>query len=156
MDPYNNNPNAAGDDVFEIDMGTANVDNRQDPTPGDYEAKLVNLEKAHSKAGNPMWVWHFKLDGGAFSGYQYRYYTAVTPAAMWKVAQVVAALGLSADGQTARFSKSDAIGKPALLRLEEETWDGQKRLNISEILPTRRGQGGAPAAAAMADDPVPF
>ena len=75
---------------------------------------------------------------------------------MWKVAQVVAALGLSADGQTARFSKSDAIGKPALLRLEEETWDGQKRLNISEILPTRRGQGGAPAAAAMADDPVPF
>ena len=154
MDPYNNNPNPTGNEVFEIDMGSATVDDRRDPSPGDYEATLSDLEKSFSKAGNPMWVWHFKLNGGSFTGYTYRYYTAVTPAAMWKVAQVVAALGLSQDGKTANFTKSDAIGKPALLRLEEETWDGQTRINISEIMPTR--QSTPTPAAAAPNDAVPF
>ena len=151
MDPNNPYSQPSSDEVFEVQMDVA--DERSKPNPGDYQAKLTDLEKGHSRAGNPMWIWHFSLTGGPHSGHSYRYYTAVTPAAMWKVTEVVTALGLSEDGRQAKFTRSDALGKPVTLQLVEESYNNEIRVVVGSVAPARQDTNPSNVGSS---DPIPF
>lgn len=135
-DPFSQN-NEAKDEVFETDL-PENEDDYRVPE-GEYLGECTNLFSDVSEAGNKMWVWQFKTRHDKFGGREFRVYTALTPAAMWKVTEVVEALGLGQSGKRAKFKKEDAIGKMALLQIVDDEYKGVKRSNISRVLPVPEG-----------------
>lgn len=120
-------------DVFEADVGEdAGAFNIPE---GHYPAYLSELEKGYSNAGNPMWIWDFTIKGGQYEGRKFRCYTAITPAAMWKLNEVLIALGLGEPGKQAKFAKKDAIGRLCIIDLEDDTYEGTKRSSVKHVLP---------------------
>ena len=75
---------------------------------GPYEGRVVNFEKSKSKSsGNPMWVVDFVITKGKHSGTEFRVFLALTPAAAWKVAETLKALGFKQKvGEQVKFTKA--------------------------------------------------
>ena len=73
---------------FEVDL--TNVQDSSFAIPdGTYKAKCIDITQDVSKSGNPMFIWEFEITEGDYRGRTFKSWTAVTPAAMWKVAEGV-------------------------------------------------------------------
>lgn len=102
---------------------------------GTYPARLVSVTADKSKAsGNPMWVWEFKLLDPNYTGFNPRVFTALTPAAQWKVAETVAAFGIEPKEGKLEFEKTDVIGVVVDLEIVVEQVDGKSRLNVEKVV----------------------
>ena len=139
------------EDVFEVQVPEGDGDFLIDED--EVIGRVVSLEKATSEAGNPMWTWTFAVNEGKNAGKELRSYTALTPAAMWKLREMLEALGLGEAGGTAKFTKKDAIGRLCVLHLEPDTYKGVKRSTIASVSPHPDGAGTR--AKPKAAGPVP-
>ena len=127
-------------DNFEVDLPEADSGGSDFSIPaGDYPARVIDLDHQTSKAGNPMWVWTFGICKGEHEGKEFRTYTALSAAAMWKLNEVVVALGLGKPGSRAKFTKQEAIGKYATISLEDDEYNGVKRSSITKVMPAKAG-----------------
>ena len=97
--------------------------------------RCANVEQSVSKGGNPMFVWDFEVVGGDHDGRILKVFTAITPAAMWKVAETVVALGIGQTGSVVKFKRSDVIGKECGAVVEDTEYNGNKRSQISRVIP---------------------
>lgn len=117
--------------------------------------RVIDVEKGTSQSNNPMWTWFFAVNEGPHAGKELRTYTALTPAAMWKLREVCEALGLGEGGKTAKFTKKDAIGRLCVLNLEVQEYKGVKRSSIVSCTPHPDGAGTrAKTAAGPASKPA--
>lgn len=123
---------AAGADSFEVDL-TDIQDNFKVPD-GLYRVRCQNVEQSVSKGGNPMFVWDFVVVDGQYTGREFKVFTAITPAAMWKVAETVQALGIGQTGAVVKFKRSDVIGKECGALIEATEYNGQTRSQISRVM----------------------
>ena len=132
--PMPGSSTAGAADTFEVDL--SNVDNSGGfhIPEGTYRAKLVEVEQSVSKGGNPMFVWTFEISEGEHKGFQLKSFTAITPAAMWKVAETVEALGIGQTGTTVRFKRSDVINRECGLVVEDNDYNGSTRSSISKVI----------------------
>ena len=128
-----NSANSAAD-TFELDL--TNVDNSGGfhIPEGTYRAKLIEVEQSVSKGGNPMFVWTFEISAGEHAGFQLKSFTAITPAAMWKVAETVEALGVGQTGTVVKFKRSDVINRECGLVVEDNDYNGSVRSSISRVV----------------------
>jgi hypothetical protein len=101
---------------------------------GSYAAKCVNVEQSVSKGGNPMFVWDFELQEGKGRGRVLKVFTAITPAAMWKVAETVIALGVGQSGSVVKFKRSDVIDKPCGVTVADTEYNGNVRSQIQRVM----------------------
>ena len=124
------NPNAVGD--FEVDL-TEVQDNFRVPD-GNYKVKCTDIEQTVSKGGNPMFVWTFQISEGQHAGFESKVFTAITPAAMWKVAETVQALGVGQTGSVVKFKRTDVIGKECGALIEATEYNGNTRSQISKVI----------------------
>ena len=116
---------------FQIDLT-----NVSDTIPeGVYLATCTDVDQQVSKGGNPMLVWTFTIANGPHQGKEFKNFTALTPAAMWKVAETVEALGIGQVGGVVSFARSDVIGKTCGLKIEDDDYNGRKQSRISNVLP---------------------
>jgi hypothetical protein len=116
------------DDEFELEVA--------DIVPvGAWAAMVTDVHKQQSAAGNPMWVWELIIAEGPGAGQKLRTYTAITTAAAWKVAQVLAALGLLSEDGKAKFKTSDARGKWCIANIVHEKFEGMPRASIGKMEP---------------------
>lgn len=125
-------PGGQADDLFEIDLQEVQSNFI---IPNDvYPVRCIEVEQSVSKAGNPMYVWTFTIINGEYAGRDFKSYTAVTPAAMWKVAETVIALGVGQVGQVVTFRRSEVINRECFALIEEQE-DNQKnmRSQISKL-----------------------
>ncbi|KKL55842.1 hypothetical protein LCGC14_2251370 [marine sediment metagenome] len=134
-------------DEFSLDLPTeeeADANNAFSVPDGEYAAVVIDLEKQYSKAGNPMWVWDFELladnPEDPHFGKQFRAWTALTPAAMWKVAEFLEALELGKPGEKVKFKKSDVINRRALLSMVQEDYTNDegrtfRNSKVDQVLP---------------------
>lgn len=124
-----------GDDEFELE-GLDEIDSKFLVPDGDYKFKLIEIEKDTSNSGNPMWVWDFTIVEGPEAGKEFRLWTVTTASAMWKMVQVLVALGLH-DGESAsvKFKRSDAIGRMCMGTMEQQTYQGRMSSKIKEVFP---------------------
>lgn len=149
------------EDAFEIDLtGVAGGGSVLIPE-GQYEAICIEVKHGYAKSsGNPQWIWRFAIAKGPHAGVELPYYTALTPGALWKVSEVVTALGLGQPGQKVSFKKEQARNRRCLIEVVTDTYNNQKRSSITQILPHPEGSGpatGHPAVAQQDDkDAVPF
>ena len=135
----NSNPMAGtpapnmGADNFEIDL-TDVQENSYTIPDGLYQVKCMDIEQTVSKGGNPMFVWDFAICDGQYEGFTLKVFTAITPAAMWKVAETVQALGVGQTGQVVKFKRSDVIGKICGALVEASEYNGSTRSSITKVM----------------------
>lgn len=126
-------PIAPAADEFAVDL--TDVESSGLMPDGTYRVKCVNVEQSVSKGGNPMFVWDFEVVGGTqYDGRILKVFTAITPAAMWKVAETVVALGIGQTGSVVKFKRSDVIGKECGAVVEETEYNGTKRSQIQRVM----------------------
>lgn len=126
-------PSAPATDEFAVDL--TDVESSGLMPDGTYRVKCVNVEQSVSKGGNPMFVWDFEVVGGTqYDGRILKVFTAITPAAMWKVAETVVALGIGQTGSVVKFKRSDVIGKECGAVVEETEYNGTKRSQIQRVM----------------------
>ena len=122
----------AGDN-FEVDL--TDVQESQFIIPdGYYRVKCTEIEQNVSKSGNPMFVWTFEISEGEHKGFQGKAFTAITPAAMWKVAETVIALGVGQTGSVVKFKRTDVIGKECGAFIEKTEYNGKENSQISKVI----------------------
>lgn len=122
----------AGADNFEVDL--TEVQSNFVIPDGIYKVKCMDIEQTVSKGGNPMFVWTFEVIEGPNAGFQSKVFTAITPAAMWKVAETVTAMGVGQEGEVVKFKRSDVIGKDCGALIEQNEYNGQNRSQISRVM----------------------
>ena len=123
---------ASSADDFVVDL--TDVESSGLIPAGAYRAKCVNVEQSVSKGGNPMFVWDFELVEGDGRGRILKVFTAITPAAMWKVAETVIALGVGQTGEVVKFKRSDVIGKECGVTVEDTEYNGNVRSQIQNVV----------------------
>lgn len=121
----------AGADSFEVDL--TEVQNNFVIPDGNYRLKCIEIEQQVSKGGNPMFVWTLEVSAGQHTGFQGKVFTAITPAAMWKVAETVKAFGVGQEGRVVKFKRSDVVGKECGGYIEKTEYNGQERSQIQRV-----------------------
>jgi len=120
------------DDSFEVDL--TGVEDQSNVPDGVYRVRCVNVEQSVSKGGNPMFVWDFEIAEGDRAGRVLKVFTAITPAAMWKVAETVQALGVGQTGSVVKFKRSDVVGKECGAVVEATEYNGNVRSQIQRVV----------------------
>lgn len=123
---------SSANDAFEVDL--TDVQDSFAIPDGKYKAKCIDVQQDVSKSGNPMFVWQFALVGGQYDGRTFKSWTALTPAAMWKVAETVIALGIGQTGQTVKFKRGDVLNKECGLVLEQSEYNGKATTRIARVI----------------------
>ena len=121
-----------GSDNFEVDL--SEVQSGFTIPDGIYKVRCSEIEQTVSKGGNPMFAWTFEVSAGPHTGFQSKVFTALTPAAMWKVAETVEALGVGQTGQVVKFKRSDVINKECGAIFETDEYNGNTRSQISRLM----------------------
>lgn len=117
---------------FEVDL--TNVQDNFTVPDGNYLVQCTDVEQSVSKGGNPMFIWTFQIVGGDRAGFESKVFTAITPAAMWKVAETVQALGVGQTGSVVKFKRTDVVGKQCGATIEATEYNGQTRSQISKVM----------------------
>ena len=120
-------------DNFEVDLTDVQSNSFTIPD-GNYRVKCVDVGQSVSKGGNPMFVWTFEISEGDHKGFQSKVFTAITPAAMWKVAETVIALGVGQTGSVVKFKRTDVVGKECGALIEATEYNGNTRSQISRVM----------------------
>ena len=119
-------------DNFEVDL--TEVSDGFTIPDGNYKVKCVDIDQSVSKGGNPMFVWTFEIVEGDHKGFQSKVFTAITPAAMGKVAETVIALGVGQTGSVVKFKRADVLNKECGAVFEKTEYNGQERSQISKVI----------------------
>ena len=95
---------------------------------------------------------------GEYAGKEFSLFTALTPSALWKVAETVEALGLGKGGTVSKFTKNEALSRRCIISIQKETYNGQERSSIAKVLPHPDGPGPVTGfnPKKASDDPIPF
>lgn len=125
---------ASGTDSFEVDLSGVTANSGFTIPDGTYKVRCIDIEQTVSKGGNPMFVWTFEVIEGEHSGFQSKLFTAITPAAMWKVAETVMALGVGQEGEVVKFKRADVLNKECGAIFEQSEYNGTLRSNIIKLI----------------------
>lgn len=131
--PMPSQSSAPSNDAFEVDLSDVQDQSYAIPD-GTYKAKCIEVSQDVSKSGNPMFVWEFEITEGQYVGRTFKSWTAITPAAMWKVAETVIALGIGQQGQVVKFKRQDVLNKECGLVIEQDEYNGKPTSRISRVI----------------------
>lgn len=131
--PTQQNTTTVSDGEFMVDLNGVELNSYTIPD-GAYRVVCTNVEQQVSKGGNPMFVWDFSIASGDYAGRNFKVFTAITPAAMWKVAETVIALGVGQAGEVVKFKRSDVINKECGAIIEQTEYDGKNRSQIQRVI----------------------
>lgn len=118
-------------ETFSVDL--SNVSDGYSIPEGTYKVRCIDVEQRISKSGNPTFVWTFVVDGDAYAGFELRHFTAITPAAMWKVGEALQALGIGKPGEKINFTRNDVIGKTCTASIVDDEYNGKTRSRIDKL-----------------------
>lgn len=135
--PMPGNFTSGSADTFEVDMTAVETGNGFTIPEGNYKARLADVEQSVSKGGNPMFVWTFEISEGPHKGFVLKSFTALTPAAMWKVAETVEALGIGQTGTVVKFKRSDVLNRECGLVVANDEYNGNTRSSIQRVISVR-------------------
>lgn len=102
---------------------------------GDYLFKVDKATWEESQAGNDMVVFESVVKTGPQAGWRGYIHCAVTPKALWKLRQMLEALGVPiVDGEMS-INPKKYVGLEHGGSVETEEWEGKKRSKITDIFP---------------------
>jgi hypothetical protein len=127
-------PPVGDDEVFEEDF-TDVEEGFPMAEEGSHHAKVIDFEKSESGTGNPQYVWQFRITAGKSKDIEIRYWTSLLPQARWKAVETLVAVGVKAAGSIAKFSKSDVLGKPCIIEVFHDVYEGRDTHKVRKVYP---------------------
>lgn len=132
------------DEVFEILIPEGAATGKI-PAGDQYIGKLLTLVKSKAKSsGNEMWVFTFTISEGEYAGMDFPIYAALTPNALWKLADTLAALGVKfVAGEPLNFKLKDVLGIGVRMSIKDDkNQDGTRDISkLAAVLPHPKGAG---------------
>lgn len=122
---------AETEDAWSIDL--SNVESSFSIPEGDYLAKCVSLEKSVSKQGNDMYVFTFTIMEGDYVGRDFKTYCALTPQALFKLAEIAEAMQLDDIGGSTNFHPDRVVNKAVTLEIEDQEYNGKASSTIKRV-----------------------
>lgn len=102
----------------------------------DYRARVASVKQESSKSGNEMLVWEFELTEGKFKGKKIRDYTVLQANSLWKLKQLLEAMGISVPAK-----KIDLVpvikrvkGKELGITVVDEEYDNKISSKVSDYI----------------------
>jgi len=126
-----------GEEVFEEDF-TDTENEFPMAEEGTHHAKVIDFEKSESQAGNPQYVWQFRITAGNSKDIELKHWTSLLPQARWKAAETLVAVGVPAAGSIAKFSKNDLLGKPCIIEVFHDVFEGRTNHKIKKVYPPNK------------------
>ena len=129
-----------GMDDFDIDLSKANEGL---PPEGIAILQVIDVKKGRSKANNPQFIWEIRVceyregpgvgtDCEALD--TITYFTAVTRNALWKVDEIIRALGVPVTEEgRATFKRPEVLGVLMLGSLKKGEYNGRPQCNIESL-----------------------
>lgn len=139
------------DTEFEADLSEADL-----LPEGYYKMKVIDVTQEISQKGDPMYTWSMAVIEGEYSGRQFRMWTSLTAAAIWKLTETLVSLGLGRPGEKARFRRSDAINRVCTAEIVQELYRDRMQNSIKSIAPAPEGVGYKAPALGIPDRDLPF
>lgn len=132
------------DEVFEILIPEGAATGKI-PASDQYLGKLLTVAKRDAKSsGNPMWVFNFTISEGEYAGMDFAIFCVLTPNALWKLTETLAALGVRIrPGEQVRFKAADVMGVGVrLVIVDDKSQDGTREISkLNAVLPHPKGAG---------------
>lgn len=101
---------------------------------GNYPAKVVEAKAETSKAGNPMVVWTFEIDGGDYTGARFWYNTVLLPQSLWNFRNTLEACGVEIANSGAMDIPLDRLeGRECAIAIVDGEWNGSKRSEVNDV-----------------------
>ena len=117
---------------------------------GDYLAEIVSVTKDKSKAGSEMLVFAFQLQ--EHKSAVYPYYIVLDDKSLWKLRNILVALGKKAPKGKASIDVERLVGSTLGVSLEDDEYEGKEKSVIDSIFSANEIQGDADAAPADEDE----
>lgn len=117
-----------------LNLDFSNVTSR-DPLPeGTYPVSIAKVEQVLSKSsGNPMLKVEFNIEDEAYSGRKVWANYVLTEAAMWKVQELMKALGLETDA-ILELDTDDLVGMTCQLKIAQREYEGTIQNEVKKAL----------------------
>lgn len=103
---------------------------------GDYLAKVTDVKAGESKKGNSMLTWEFTITTpGKGKGKKFKSYTTLNKEALWKLKQLLEAMGLKVPNGSATLDLDKYMGREVGVTLVDEEYDNKMHSTISDFIP---------------------
>src|SRR5450755_1873232 len=98
----------------------------------DYRVVVKAVKQTESKAGNQMLVWDFEISAGKFKGKTLRDRTVLTKEAMWKLKQVLEAMGMQVPNKKVALQLAKYIGKELGVTTVDDEYEGRISSKVAD------------------------
>lgn len=102
---------------------------------GEYLLEVEACE-AHSSQKNEGLKWTFKVAKGDFKGAKVRLYTMFNPESLWKLRQILEALGNDIPDSEYDIQPDEYVGQQMMGEIYLERFEGKKTAKLGEFWPT--------------------
>jgi hypothetical protein len=127
--------------------------------PGEYLIGVTAAEEKTSKNGHPQVALDLEILEGELKGRGVKDWVTVTERAMWRVKQVLVAIGYpNADSGEVDLEAPKMIGGKAIITIKHELWDDKVRLRIDHWAPAAQTTSNATGidASITTESDLPF
>jgi hypothetical protein len=103
---------------------------------GTYNATIFNAEVKDSKDGKPYINWDLIVQDEPYVGRHQWFMTSLQTQALWKLKQMLLRLGVPAESLAGVFDLDlePLFGKPCRVVIEQESYQGQMRSRVVDLL----------------------
>lgn len=102
---------------------------------GDYRFKVVAAKiDTSEKSGNTMIVWTFEGVEGKVKGKRVKDYTTITAKSLWKLRDLLTAMGVKVPKKVVSITPSKYVGKELGLTLSDDEYEGKISSKPSDYL----------------------
>lgn len=102
--------------------------------PGDYKVKIAKAEFGESQAGNPMITLTYQLLDGPKKGKTIKDRFALTEKAMWKLYNMLVALGKKVPKKKVNLKPAEWVGEELVVTLEDDEYDGKMYSSVADYI----------------------
>lgn len=104
------------------------------PNEGDYLIRVAEVEEGVSRNDNEMLSWTFEIADGDFEGSKLFYTTVLSKDSLWKLREVLEALGQDVPDGKLDIDLKELIGCECGATVFHETYEGKKKAKIADFL----------------------
>lgn len=101
----------------------------------DYLVKVVSVKHDTSKSsGNPMLVWEFEIVDGKFAGKKLRDRTVLQENSLWKLKQLLEAMGVEVPSKRVALQLQNYIGRTLGVTTVDDEYEGRVSSKVADYV----------------------
>jgi hypothetical protein len=117
-----------------VDFTGVNAGGRVRVPEGDYRVQVKSVKHDTSKDGNPMLVWEFEIVDGKHKGKVLKDYTSLSPKALWKLKQVLEAMGVTVPNKRVALRLERYAGVQLGVTTVDDEYEGKISSKVGDYI----------------------